>query len=409
MSTNLPRPATEFSGEGASPSHSKSISNASPPYLAIDRAILAEIDSQIADLERSVQALRQQRSLVQDRLAAYRYPVLTLPNEIVSEIFQDFLPIYPERPSGSQSPFVLCQICRKWRNIAFATPVLWRACSLYLGEFKLQEKLELLKIFLDLSGAYNLSIKLDNAFMDDEHSDQFAQLIADYCARWEHLDLSMTAFSDHIPAVENPLPMLRTFRLQNSSGLGGGQKGLISAPLLRKVAIAYYVDDYRTVFPWSQLTVLFVRLPKMRQCADILPHLVNVIHCRIRLSHSKWPGPHQVFSDVLLPHLETLRFEGGPSLRYTTILGSLTVPSLRKLMLVKPLSGAAHYIPALAALISRSGCTLQQLCIPSSGSFIDDLRSGLPSVGSFILENEGMADIEEEPFLVVDESHEMDA
>ncbi|KAJ7106445.1 hypothetical protein C8R43DRAFT_906192, partial [Mycena crocata] len=56
-------------------------------------------------------------------------PVLTLPNEIVAEIFLHFLPDYPECPSptGLFSPTILTHICRKWREIACATPSLWRA------------------------------------------------------------------------------------------------------------------------------------------------------------------------------------------------------------------------------------------------------------------------------------------
>jgi hypothetical protein len=42
---------------------------------------------------------------------------LTLPNEIVSEIFVHFVPPYPESPAftGILSPATLSQICRQWR------------------------------------------------------------------------------------------------------------------------------------------------------------------------------------------------------------------------------------------------------------------------------------------------------
>ncbi|KAJ7705931.1 hypothetical protein B0H14DRAFT_2415857, partial [Mycena olivaceomarginata] len=53
-------------------------------------------------------------------------PVLTLPNEIISEIFVQFLPVYPlSSPStGPFSPTLLTQICRRWREIALTTPLL---------------------------------------------------------------------------------------------------------------------------------------------------------------------------------------------------------------------------------------------------------------------------------------------
>ncbi|KAJ6560151.1 hypothetical protein B0H19DRAFT_945240, partial [Mycena capillaripes] len=66
---------------------------------------------------------------VQERLNSFKYPVLTLPAEIISEIFVHFLPIYPSCPplTGFLSPTLLTQICRKWRHIALTTPALWRA------------------------------------------------------------------------------------------------------------------------------------------------------------------------------------------------------------------------------------------------------------------------------------------
>ncbi|KAJ6459557.1 hypothetical protein C8R45DRAFT_1030413 [Mycena sanguinolenta] len=104
--------------------------------LAADRARVAELDAQIWDLERSferaISELRLQKAEVQDRLISYKYPVLTLPKEIVAEIFVRFLPDYPSRPPlvGLHSPFLLTQICRPWREIASTTPTLWRAIPL---------------------------------------------------------------------------------------------------------------------------------------------------------------------------------------------------------------------------------------------------------------------------------------
>ncbi|KAF7343913.1 F-box domain-containing protein [Mycena venus] len=100
--------------------------------MEADRIRLRDIDAQILDLERSLSTLRAQRKVVHERLESYKYPVLTLPNEIVSEIFVHFLPIYPDPPPffGSLSPTTLTHICRKWRDIAISTPTLWKAIKL---------------------------------------------------------------------------------------------------------------------------------------------------------------------------------------------------------------------------------------------------------------------------------------
>ncbi|KAJ7130362.1 hypothetical protein C8R44DRAFT_872173 [Mycena epipterygia] len=119
-----------------------------------DRARLADVKPQILKLKTSILLLHQEEELLCGRLA---YPVLTLPNEIVSEIFLHLLPVYPERPpmTGRLSPTVLCLICRKWRDIAMSTPALWRAIALFLGS-----EPRLLEAYLECSGSCLLSVKL---------------------------------------------------------------------------------------------------------------------------------------------------------------------------------------------------------------------------------------------------------
>ncbi|KAF7366413.1 F-box domain-containing protein [Mycena sanguinolenta] len=98
-------------------------------HLEADRARVAELEARILDLECSIAELRAEKAIAQERLNSYKYQVLTLPDEIISEIFVHFLPSYPICPPlvGPLSPISLTHICRKWRARALATPVLWRA------------------------------------------------------------------------------------------------------------------------------------------------------------------------------------------------------------------------------------------------------------------------------------------
>ncbi|KAJ7322833.1 hypothetical protein DFH08DRAFT_941591 [Mycena albidolilacea] len=80
---------------------------------ATDRAYIADTDSQILSLdEQPIQVLEFEKLRAQKQLNLYAYPVLTLPNEIVSEIFIQFLPVYPSPPpmSGPLSPTFLSHI-----------------------------------------------------------------------------------------------------------------------------------------------------------------------------------------------------------------------------------------------------------------------------------------------------------
>jgi hypothetical protein len=80
---------------------------------AAGRAYVAGIDSQVLSLDGdSIQALEFEKLRAQKRLNSYAYPVLTLPNEIVSDIFIQYLPVYPSPPpmSGPLSPTLLSHI-----------------------------------------------------------------------------------------------------------------------------------------------------------------------------------------------------------------------------------------------------------------------------------------------------------
>jgi hypothetical protein len=82
--------------------------------LEADRVRVAEIEAQILNSECSPSALRIEQAQAKQRLDSYKFPVLTLPNEIVSEIFLHFIPAYPRSPplAGILSPTCLTYICR---------------------------------------------------------------------------------------------------------------------------------------------------------------------------------------------------------------------------------------------------------------------------------------------------------
>ncbi|KAF8125242.1 hypothetical protein K438DRAFT_1458142, partial [Mycena galopus ATCC 62051] len=56
------------------------------------------------------------------------YPILTLPNEITSEIFVCCLPSSDSlllTTNPHHAPMQLLRVCSEWRSIAMATPRLW--------------------------------------------------------------------------------------------------------------------------------------------------------------------------------------------------------------------------------------------------------------------------------------------
>ncbi|KAJ7644525.1 hypothetical protein FB45DRAFT_297430 [Roridomyces roridus] len=80
------------------------------------RARLVDIEQQIQALEAQIDALRAERARVEKDLQAIVYPVLTLPPEILLEMFVHYVDDH-----RSRSPLHLIQICRFWRQVALST------------------------------------------------------------------------------------------------------------------------------------------------------------------------------------------------------------------------------------------------------------------------------------------------
>ncbi|KAJ6588198.1 hypothetical protein B0H19DRAFT_200341 [Mycena capillaripes] len=369
------------------------------PALAADRACIADIDAQISELESALNSLKEKRRLAQDRLDAYTYPVLTLPNEMVAEIFVHFLPAYPKCPPpiGLRSPYLLCQICRKWREIAFATPALWRAISLSFSKKKrFEQKRHLLAISLERSGSCRLSINLSNpsGIVVKSNMTQVVQTSANHCARWEHLNLSIPGPLTFLPNVELPLPSLRSLKLGYDRDNLTATPTFLAAPLLRKVALEVYRDVHGPILPWSQLTVLSVDYITLNQYADLLDRLVNLCYCYFYFDDDDFNVGQSSLRNITLPHLETLVLElYVVQSQPPSILDNLTLPALRRLQISHSLLNPDDPIDTLVSLVSRSRCILHELCVPDTPSLFDPLcrkafhQSRRPLVVDSILRN----------------------
>ncbi|KAJ7859535.1 hypothetical protein B0H14DRAFT_2506685 [Mycena olivaceomarginata] len=340
--------------------------------LAADRARLADLDAQILDLERSLSALRSQRQPVFKRLSAYIYPVLTLPNEITTEIFIHFLPNYPSWPplTGPESPTLLAQICREWRDIALATPALWRAISLSDSTIPFEHQVHLCNLWLSRSQCSPLSLKLDGYAIDPLRAAELVSAFVSHRTRWERLIVYDE--SQSLPlAMDGPMPLLRTLELYTVDRQC--EASFLEAPLLCTVVLWDTATEI-VALPWAQLTSLTLTGVFPQYCAPILRQTSNLVHCALKFCES--PAADDLL-DVTLPYLRSLTLDGsGACGEY---LEALIVPALRNLRILS--SYLEHtYIPTLAAFVAKSGCKLQNLRIAYADSAFEHyFRKAFPS------------------------------
>ncbi|KAJ6457766.1 hypothetical protein C8R47DRAFT_1227289 [Mycena vitilis] len=345
------------------------------------------------DLEASLVALKQEKKAVHDRLTAYVYPVLTLPNEITSEIFIQLLPVYPKRPEPIDilSLSLVCRICRQWREIALATPTLWRAVSFMSMRHPahLEKAVRILELFLIRSRLCMLSIELRESGPVNMVGMLFS-MIAEHCARWEHLYIDNPL--DRLFTGNLSLPCPRTLKL-GWVGNSTAAPTVLAAPLLQKVGISTYYDIYVSILPWPQITVLSVGAITIQECAGLLPQLVSVVHCSLRVAEIGNFEDSATNWNVTLKHLETLILRSDWLYLQNNILAALTLPALRRLHL-----SSAHSTYALTQLVSRSGCILQELCIPGINDASSDMcRAAFPAT-AMVFSHDGRLAIEN-PFL----------
>ncbi|KAJ7772503.1 hypothetical protein B0H14DRAFT_3894704 [Mycena olivaceomarginata] len=327
---------------------------------AADRSRIADIDVQILELEHTISSLKEEKDSLRDRLATYTYPVLTLPNEIVPEIFVQFLPDFPRYspPIGALSPYLLCHICRKWRDIALATPALWSVISLSFRKAgRVPQKLRYLQTSIERSGSCRLSLKLGTS-LDQEYLAELNHAVINHFHRVEYLDLSSWSGFEFPTDTELSLPCLRGLKL------GYSIEELITpfvAPLLQRVVLRTLDALPSSIFPWFQLTVITILWVKLNDYSYLMNQLVNVVHCRLGI----YPTGNLSFGDITLAHLETFILENlSRHLAPPGIIATLTLPALRRFQITETFFAAQdETVDSITTLVTRSGCNLRELSI----------------------------------------------
>ncbi|KAJ7487377.1 hypothetical protein B0H11DRAFT_2015421 [Mycena galericulata] len=336
--------------------------------VAADRARLSQIKAEIKNLERTLRALIEEREETEERLEAYKYPVLTLPSEITAEIFTHFLPVYPLCPPsmGPRSPTRLTHICRPWREIALSTPWLWRGIS----------KTELLESWLTRSCSFPLSIKLDvlEYFLP---VDKMTAALESHRARWEYIDLRIGLLPDTL--LDGPMPFLRSQKV--SDGHASCAIPIHAAPRLQEMALHGVETRALVNMPCGHLTSLVLEAISLTQCKAILERCVNLIHCNMTALDSGYDSVPR----IKCASMKSLG-KSSKSVERVPYLYAFDLPALCTLHVAEEFLGEDP-VSTLALFISRSGCKLRKVHISGDVSISEAVyRQSFPTIPRFCIE-----------------------
>ncbi|KAJ7653686.1 hypothetical protein DFH06DRAFT_524628 [Mycena polygramma] len=351
--------------------------------LRADRDRLADIEAQILYLERSLAALHSEQRLVQERLDTYTYPVLTLPNELVLEIFSHVLPPHPYCPpvTGEDSPNFLAHICHEWRELASATPDLWSSMQLSSDMCSSKGLIHILDIWLERSRDRPLSIAIKH--YGASISPGILSALAVHRSRWEELRLTRPG-PEFFSTLDGPLPLLRLLEVDLSDSKGFS---LPAMPRLHTASLNCVAGLYLSL-PWTQLTSLSLEYVSPEECVTILRRASNLVVCELALS--VWRNIDANMPDIVLPNLESLLFCDFKSSEkpHTGYLNTFVVAGLRTLCIPHRFLGT-NPVDSLASFIRKSGCDLQEVHVEGIG--IGDREkeafgAAFPSISKFIFD-----------------------
>lgn len=341
-------------------------------------------------------------------MAAIHPPIDNLPDELFGTIFGHCVQLSLPTTSmdTKESPWLVSQVCSRWRRIALDTPSLWSKIEIEfytlraayerkrtendftaLAEFEaaLSTYNMLLRSQLERSRGLplNIGLSIDGAERETGILEEMARLISLHSHRIYQLDIcdvkqalvgvmDTTGHRWELPALLHLDALLG----EHNDSMTHDQPRRPSCSLLRSATnistarIAYYVP-YPTDMSWSQVTDLFIENSYVLDIYSILSSLTGLKNLTIALMN---PGddfsPHESHEPVILPSLEQTYCGTIDLLRL------ITAPNLQRFY--PPLYRANDSeVDAIITFLARSRCSIDTLYIDSdSPSLLLTLSAG---------------------------------
>ncbi|KAJ7161187.1 hypothetical protein C8R46DRAFT_1223497 [Mycena filopes] len=223
----------------------------------------------------------------------------------------------------------------------------------------------------DRSGCVPNTIAIE--YLSELSSQVLLPLLAAHRARWEVISVGAIQ-STRCLDISGPWPRLRHLNLGSHCESSFTVLGFLDAPLLRTAILSFTrtpglsFTPSGVTLPWTQLTSLTLRYIWPQDCFSVLEQTPNLTHCDLILNYKPHSGSIPPSPAVTLPHLQSLILTYYDDKPILDCLGTFIVPSLRSLNIIERFLGSessddSDPLHSLAAFMSKSGCTLQEVII----------------------------------------------
>ena len=368
-------------------------------YIATDsesleiKILLEHPTARLEELSTQLQELRDEQSALLLFISKHRTlisAIRKLPIDVLQKIFVACLPTaHNPVMSKSEPPILLTQICSSWRNVAHATPQLWKSIHIAIPfskyttvEQHMDRRSEVVQEWLTRSAACPLDISVGGDWETrdvDESCDKIIDTLIRFSERWREVCF-LAPYQALVPIASLPpskVPLLKAVSLNCPSPDQviltqldpQSVCGLLKAPNLRDLSLLGWwlthlsVDVTRLPINWNQLTNIVLEGPSCwGECFlsvsgtyKILSLCRNLITCQLEIGSL-------ISEDIELPLDATAAIISLPSLTRLSVCENtslkrlftlLHLPSLNFLEFRTTISPTEQSSTSLLSLLTR--------------------------------------------------------
>ncbi|KAJ6608110.1 hypothetical protein B0H10DRAFT_1955675 [Mycena sp. CBHHK59/15] len=332
-----------------------------PAIRALVNSNNPPIDSEVAVIHEMISSAENELRILKSLLL----PLRQLPSEILAEIFMFCLSFSDELDTRT-APWVLGQICARWRAVALSTPRLWQEIHVHLDIDKFNRQrpsnmIYLLDLLLRRSGSRPLTVRASCERPMQSH--QALDMLMRESHRWADVDLYIAIpLLMSLAPIKGRLQVLHTLNVFPAIDVDDDEPPVLDAfqiaPMLRRYTMHH--TDYITVLvPSEQLEDYSANYGDLRPLLDSLRSMENLVHCDLDRKdfHSSVAS-----GQVHLPHLRDLSIteDNQPDGNCGDLLDRLVLPKLESFTVD---CSDDTVLPHLTSLITRSSCSLKTFSI----------------------------------------------